>query len=703
MRSRPTRRVAVLVLAVLAPALARGADQPPAKDSAGDPLPPGAKLRIGNSRLALSEPVVRHPFVLLGPDYKTFLQVREAGPMLRLDAATGAPVGKAPEIDRVNPGRTLVAVSGDGRRVATALQGKISVRATETGELVKALKGPPAAAVEFSCLSLSISADGKTLAAGGTRDRKPEVVVWDVESGDVVFQAEPLHPSPGVVLSPDGKLFAVRGGQGFVGRNREEIQLWSVAQKKELFRVRPTTSGNLAPAMAFSPDGATFALSYGEGLIDLWDVKTGDPYEPLLGRKTQGAHLAFSPDGKTLAAVSADGAIDRWTVAGGKHLGTTEWPVQDPRLGSVDGIGFADNTRVVGWGRHTRSLVVWEVPSARPEGLAPAGKLITPPPELTQPVDDLVFAAGGKELITSAPAGRGLSRWDVATGKPLGSVNLRFGRNAGFGPILLAPDGARAVQSLSVFDLVTGAEEFAIPRPFATTAQAPAADLKRLGVLMWGGPAAIGKQPEPRVVVWDLVARRKVAEAELPGVFAGAAGALSPSGTRLVTFPSRGLGARGQTIAGWDLKTGKKLGQVDLEQLVAGLSVTVVDDTTAFVRYPTGRLRVLDYEAGKFGAEIEPDAKAGVPVAPVVPGATPTSAAVFSPDRKRFAAPVAAGAGRWSHGVRVYEWPTGKPVATLAGHTAPVSAIAFTPDGKSLATASKDMTVVVWDMTAAET
>jgi WD40 repeat protein len=74
-------------------------------------------------------------------------------------------------------------------------------------------------------------------------------------------------------------------------------------------------------------------------------------------------------------------------------------------------------------------------------------------------------------------------------------------------------------------------------------------------------------------------------------------------------------------------------------------------------------------------------------------GHTDTVTAIaFSPDSATLAS------ASEDHTVRIWDVSTRKSLARLTGHTGPVKVIAFSPDGRTLASASEDHTVRIWDV-----
>ncbi|MEG4353212.1 AAA-like domain-containing protein [Microcoleus sp. LAD1_D3] len=64
----------------------------------------------------------------------------------------------------------------------------------------------------------------------------------------------------------------------------------------------------------------------------------------------------------------------------------------------------------------------------------------------------------------------------------------------------------------------------------------------------------------------------------------------------------------------------------------------------------------------------------------------------FSPDGKTLAS------ASWDNTIKLWNLQSQKPIATLTGHSDSVRSVAFSPDGKTLATASDDKTIKLWDL-----
>jgi len=66
-----------------------------------------------------------------------------------------------------------------------------------------------------------------------------------------------------------------------------------------------------------SADGALAAIATERGVVQLWDVASGQPLHVLLGHTAEVAELVFSPDAALLASCSADCSLRVWDTRTG--------------------------------------------------------------------------------------------------------------------------------------------------------------------------------------------------------------------------------------------------------------------------------------------------------------------------------------------------------------------------------------------------
>ena len=158
--------------------------------------------------------------------------------------------------------------------------------------------------------TLAFSPDRKMLASGGEGGT---LCLWRVSDGASLFKST-AHKTwvNAVAFSPDGKILASGG---------DELFLWDTTTGTQLRTTHRKLSARIF-TLVFSPDGNTLVAGNWDGILELWDVRTGGLLSTHTGHTRWTDVLKFSTDGKTLVSGSFwDGTILLWDWETLKKIG----------------------------------------------------------------------------------------------------------------------------------------------------------------------------------------------------------------------------------------------------------------------------------------------------------------------------------------------------------------------------------------------
>jgi WD40 repeat protein len=688
-----------LFLSVSSPAF--GADTPKV-DRSGDSLPPGAVARLGTLRWRSSASILFAAYLndkrLLTVNQDQLVQVwdESTGCVLR---AFSAKLDSAPSRGLEMPSSRLIALSGDGRRLAfgSYSTGAVYVWDVSNGKQV-AHFGSTAAPQS----QIALSHDGKSLAViGGDRRLTVYDHIGESDSTSRVCNGSRLLNQYiyRLEFSPDDQhLFML--ALNLVNPVQPTATDWDLKADPIAFRSIPLPDGldsNLIARAVVSRDH-TMLAGVSPTRLSVVQLKTGEIYhETDIEGFDYRSNLAFTPDGKKLVVVSSSSdRVKIWDVASKKFIlssgatgaGATR---ASPTVSRPNALSFAPDGKTLLIPQESAiALLDLESGRIRNDVAAHFG-----------PIRGASFSHDGKSVLTRG-SDFTVRGWDRSTGHP----GARLSVLGDAGPWAVSADGrwlvaGKAGEPFRVIDVEKQRENYKFAAEAGGRSDTIAISPDSTTV------AAVARFSQV-ITIRDLATGRNEIELRLPDsdqpddvrIRRGIRIVSSRAAPRRLWFSrdSRLLVAcDGSSIVVWEWRDRRLFGRIRIGEGVYPIDVAISpDNSSVTMETAFGEITIWEIATGSRVATLS---------APTVDarqinqfGRTsfdsidPPTVLDYSPDCRMIASTRRDGT------VVIWDVWSRSEVASIKCYESQPTCVAFSPDGQFLLTASNDGTALLWDV-----
>lgn len=569
----------------------------------------------------------------------------------------------------------VLAFSDDGSLVACGGTKNIVIRLWElrTGNERSSIHLPHLNDDMNSIRGISFLLEDKKVAI---LDRLGMLVHWEIETDTVRIIERNIDTNISAIFHKKSNIFATEdsdgkirfwdlisgepwvsdiGNDGFLEKDRQNIGamaispnsrilacvnrigtvlLWNTQDRTKIAILKGHTSK--VTALAFSKDNKLLASGDSRYPIKLWDMETQSEMFELKGHTSGICSLAFSPDGKILASGSSDGTIRFWNPESGEEIST----FATGHTEHIKTMAFSENDTTLTSADFNGKVEIWSLNSKQT-----LSKLDFAPNGI---MDAAAFSQDAKFYATQE------NRWNFVL-NPLNSAYSATRNQTYLGP---------NENPIEIWDLTKH-------KKIDTLTKEKMRDVDSLLFSPDGNILVVGFEQQG-IFSWDINTGNKIFQVDIKEPTIRKL-AFDPKGKLLAT------GGRSFKTRVWNIDTGEEL---ILPILPFSQSIAFSNDGSLFA---IGHFKEISlWHVTPDGLE-EGDTFADVSVGEDL---------VFSPDDKTlvFSLPF-----HDQNQIRLIDVNTQNEIKVLKGHTEEITRLVFSHDGRTLASGSKDGTILLWD------